>query len=197
MNQELDAGYWTDRYRNADTGWDIGYASPAITGFVEQYYSRHTRILIPGAGNAWEAEYLFRAGYTDITVLDISEEPLKQLRQRMPEFPSGKLVCADFFEHTATYDLILEQTFFCALNPALRRAYVQKMHSLLNEGGELAGLWFALEFETEGPPFGGTLEEYLATFEPFFVCAEAGISAQSVKPRAGRELFIRWKPKIR
>ena len=41
-----------------------------------------------------------------------------------------------FFEHNKKYDLILEQTFFCALNPALRRAYVAKVYELLNVNGK-------------------------------------------------------------
>jgi len=193
----LDKAFWNERYRMGDTGWDTGSASPAITEFVKEYIPKEARILIPGAGNAWEAEALFREGYTNSTVLDISEAPLRNLQERLPDFPRGNLVCADFFSHKGAYDLVLEQTFFCALEPRLRADYARKMHELLVAGGLLAGLWFAVEFEREGPPFGGSLEEYRHCFEPWFTCEEAAISQKSIKPRAGRELFMRWRRKIR
>ncbi|MBL0911604.1 MAG: methyltransferase domain-containing protein [Bacteroidia bacterium] len=197
MDTRLDKSFWNERYRMGDTGWDIGSASPAITEFVKEYIPKEARILIPGAGNAWEAEALFRAGYSDITVLDISEEPLQNLQKRVPDLPAEKLVCGDFFNHEGEYDLVLEQTFFCALEPRLRGEYARKMHELLAENGLLAGLWFAVEFEKEGPPFGGSLPEYERCFEPWFHCEEAAISQKSIKPRAGRELFMRWRRKIR
>ncbi|MGQ3014591.1 MAG: methyltransferase domain-containing protein [Flavobacteriales bacterium] len=197
MDTHLDKSFWNDRYRLGETGWDTGSASPAITEFVKEYIPKQARILIPGAGNAWEAEALFRAGYSNITVLDISEEPLQNLQERVPDFPAEKLVCGDFFEHRGVYDLVLEQTFFCALEPRLRGEYARKMHELLAENGMLAGLWFGVEFEKEGPPFGGSLPEYQRCFEPWFHCEEAVICQKSIKPRAGRELFMRWRRKIR
>lgn len=196
MTGKLDAAYWSSRYQNRQTGWDLGQASPALVTFTEQNFPKDTRILLPGAGNAWEAEHLFHAGYTNITVLDISPEPLAALQERVPGFPAQQLVCADFFEHTGSYGLVLEQTFFCALDPQLRSAYARKMWELLAVDGILAGLWFGVEFDG-GPPFGGSLEEYLRYFEPYFSCEEAGVAQNSVKPRAGNELFMRWRRKTR
>jgi hypothetical protein len=61
---------------------------------------------------------------------------------------------------------------------------------LLADGGKLAGLLFAFPFEQEGPPFGGTKEEYEQLFSPHFDINHLAISEASIKPRAGRELFI-------
>ena len=89
------------------------------TFWFGNYLHKHKnlKILIPGAGNAYEAEYLIEKGFANVYILDISEIPLKEFQQRNPEFPSENLLCDDFFNHTETYDLIFEQTFFCSFPP--------------------------------------------------------------------------------
>ena len=70
----LDQAYWQNRYEEGKTGWDIGYPSPAlISYFVENNISKSAKILIPGAGNAYEAEALFKSGYTP-TVIDLARQ---------------------------------------------------------------------------------------------------------------------------
>ena len=83
----------------------------------------------------------------------------------------------------------VEQTFFCALNPAERPAYAKKMSELLVPGGKVAGVLFDAEFEG-GPPFGGNREEYSRYFVPFFKIKTLERCYNSIKPRAGRELFM-------
>ncbi|HMR44032.1 MAG TPA: hypothetical protein PKC40_09370, partial [Saprospiraceae bacterium] len=87
-------------------------------------------------------------------------------------------------------DLILEQTFFCAIDPAQRRRYAQKSFELLNSGGRLAGVLFASHFEKPGPPFGGGAAEYRRIFEEFFIIQKLEPAYNSIAPRAGNELFI-------
>jgi len=69
-----------------------------------------------------------------------------------------QVLLGDFFNHKGEYDLIIEQTFFCALPPTMRQKYVWKMHELLAKDGILAGLLFNRKFEVS-PPFGGSQEE--------------------------------------
>ena len=63
--------------------------------------------------------------------------------------PNIKIVLGDFFAHKGKYDLIIEQTFFCALPPTMRQKFVWKMHQLLADEGKLAGLLFNRAFEPE------------------------------------------------
>ena len=58
MDKELDVAFWNNRWATGQTGWDIGYASPAITTYLQQYENKNAAILIPGCGNAHEAEFL-------------------------------------------------------------------------------------------------------------------------------------------
>jgi len=186
----LDAQYWEERYQDAETGWDAGQATTPLREYIEQLASKSLRVLIPGAGNAHEAEFLHREGFTDVTVLDVASSPLKHLQERCPTFPLEKLVQGDFFAHQGEYDLILEQTFFCALNPKLRKAYAKKMHQLLAPKGKLAGLLFDGLPITDNPPYGGTQEEYRPYFSPFFDFHTFEACYNSIPPRSGSELFM-------
>lgn len=182
--------YWDERWRNRQTGWDIGYASPPITDYVDSLDDKSLHILIPGCGNAYEGEYLLEKGFSNTFLIDLSETALKSLKKRVPEFPDSRLIHGDFFAHEGDYDLIIEQTFFCALDPALRRKYAEKMHALLKPGGKLVGLLFDDPLNEDHPPFGGNREEYITYFEDLFEILHFETAENSIVPRLGRELFI-------
>jgi SAM-dependent methyltransferase len=193
---QLNQTYWETRYQTHQTGWDLGAVSPPLKAYADQLMDKTLKILIPGAGNGYEAEYLVKNGFTDVTVLDLAFSPLARLRERVGENEALHLVQGDFFAHAGQYDLILEQTFFCALDPSLRPAYARKMHELLKPGGKLVGLLFNVDFEHDGPPFGGSEAEYRALFAPLFRPGVLETACNSVKPRAGRELFIRFSKSV-
>ena len=60
--------YWSKRYEEGQTGWDIGYPSTPIKTYIDQIKDKNLRILIPGAGNAYEAEYIFKEGFKNVFV---------------------------------------------------------------------------------------------------------------------------------
>ena len=100
-----------------------------------------------------------------------------------------RVLCEDFFKLEDKFDVIIEQTFFCALPPIMRQRYVWKMHSLLNDHGILAGLLFNRQFDVS-PPFGGSLEEYEKLFQTVFHIDQLSTANNSVTPRANTELFF-------
>lgn len=189
----LDENYWTNRYKFSQTGWDIGYPSPPIVQFLDQIEKKEVEILIPGAGNGYEALYAFKNGFKNVHILDFSSEPLKKIKSKSPDFPDSNIHHEDFFLHDHQYDLILEQTFFCALDPSLRPNYVEKMIDLLKPGGELVGLLFNRMFDKAGPPFGGSQNEYRALFEDKFEEVSITDCYNSIPERMGVELFFRAK----
>jgi SAM-dependent methyltransferase len=184
----LDEQFWTHRYLLGQTGWDIGYPSVPLLEYINQLSCKELKILIPGCGNAYEAAFLLEKGFTDVTLLDISAELVRRIRQRFAGQPI-RILQQDFFEHDEQYDLILEQTFFCALDPRLRSAYVQQMHSLLKPGGKLVGVLFNRSFEG-GPPFGGSKEEYELLFSTLFSIKKMELCYNSIPPRRDTELFF-------
>lgn len=190
--EKLSADYWNDRYLSNQTGWDIGHASGPIVEYCKNILDKNIRILIPGCGNAYEAEYLLSQGFQNITLIDLSESLCQKLSAKFSGTPV-RVICGNFFDHQETYDLVLEQTFFCALDRDLRRSYAQKMAQILGTNGTLAGVLFASEFNREGPPFGGNANEYQEIFSDVFeqVCIKP--CNNSISARSGNELFIEIK----
>jgi len=188
--ESLDKKFWTERYNKGETGWDIGYASPAIKDYIDSLNNKEIKILVPGAGNAYEVEYLWQQGFKNVYVLDISPNPLQNFKKRNPDFPDDQILLMDFFELKQSFDLVLEQTFFCALPPDMRLQYAQQMHKIIVPQGKLVGLMFGINFEKPGPPFGGNKQEYLTYFEPYFSIKKMDICLNSIPPRAGNELWV-------
>ncbi len=187
---KFDKAFWSSKYQEGQTGWDMGEVSPPIQAYIDQLSNKQLSILIPGAGNAYEAAYLFEQGFQNVTVLDLAKEPLDNFKKRVPDFPDSNLIQDDFFNHKGQYDLIIEQTFFCALDPSLRVDYIDKMKVLLKYGGKLVGLLFDFRLTEEGPPFGGDADAYSLAFQNRFDIKTLAPCYNSIKPRAGRELFI-------
>ena len=190
---KLDENYWEERWINEKTNWDIGYSSPAIDEYILQYPNKEASILIPGCGNAYEVEFLWNRGFSNITVLDISTTAVQILRDKYQGKKGVTVICEDFFNHQGKYDLIIEQTFFCALHPDFRPQYVNKMHGLLNKGGRIIGVLFNRVFEKDGPPFGGSVLEYQNLFNNDFEIQKMEECYNSIEARKGSEVFINLK----
>jgi SAM-dependent methyltransferase len=190
--ENLSPEFWSERYKTSNTGWDLGVISPPIKEYIDQLEDKSIRILIPGCGNAYEAEYLHQLGFTNIHVLDFASEPLRDLIKRVPDFPENHLHQDDFFAHKAQYDLVIEQTLFCAIDPQLRGDYIKTVKGLLAPKGKLVGLLFNRNFEG-GPPFGGNKEEYGKLFSKEFTTVNMEDCYNSVAPRMGSELFVQMQ----
>lgn len=186
----VDKNFWEEKFRNKQTGFDIGSVSSPLKNYFDQLDDKNLKIFIPGSGNGHEAEYLYKNSFNNVYVLDWSELAIKNFTSRFPDFPKENIFNENFFEHEGSYDLIVEQTFFCALNPTLRKDYVVKTHSLLKKNGKLAGLLFNRDFGNPFPPFGGSKDEYINLFEPYFNFKYFESCYNSIPPRAGTELFI-------
>lgn len=194
-NLKLDESFWSEKYLYRQTGWDIGYVSTPLKEYIDQLSNKNLEILIPGGGNSYEAEYLFDKGFKNVSVIDISRIPLENLAKRIPSFPTDNMLHLDYFDLEGSYDLILEQTFFCALNPKIRKECVQKTHNLLKPNGRLVGLLFNIPLNTDKPPFGGSESEYRTLFENKFIIDKMESAYNSIPQRAGNELFINMRKK--
>ncbi len=185
--------YWSQRYRDNRTGWDLGIPSSPIRTYIDQLENKDLKILIPGAGNAYEAQYIYKKGFKKVYVLDISPIPLEQFKVRNPEFPDTQLLHEDFFFHRSSYDLIIEQTFFCSFPPlqGQRSKYAMKMVDLLKTGGKLVGVWFDIPIkeDMEKRPFGGDKDTYLSLISPHLKVDTFEKCYNSVPERMDKELF--------
>jgi methyl halide transferase len=188
----LNGEYWDDHYKQAHTPWDAGTISTPLKEYIDQLTDKNLSILIPGCGNAHEAAYLLANGFTKLTVIDLAPTLTKQLSKRLAVYNHKELhiVTGNFFDLSGQFDLVLEQTFFCALDPSLRTAYAAHMQALLKDGGKLAGLLFTKIFPDEGPPFGGSINEYSVLFSAGFNSRTMEPCHNSIAPRAGAECFV-------
>jgi thiopurine S-methyltransferase len=186
----LDKDFWDNKYQNDNTGWDVGYIATPLKNYFDQLKDKSLRILIPGAGNAYEVEYLYSLGFKNVFLLDFAVIPINNFKERNPDFPENQIIYQDFFKHQGNYDLIIEHTFFTSLIPSLRKSYVQQIHKLLKKEGKFTGLLFDYNFKQNHPPYGGNKQEYISLFSPLFKINNLETAYNSIKPRKGRELFI-------
>ena len=200
MENVNQAQFWQQRYEEDSIGWDMGQVSPPLKAYIDQFHesAKSQAVLVPGAGNAYEVGYLHEQGFTNVTLVDFAPAPIAAFAERYPDFPAKHLICADFFELSPEqyqFDWVLEQTFFCAINPSRRDEYVQQMAALLKPNGKLIGLLFDKDFGRDEPPFGGTTDEYQQRFATHFDIDIMEPSYNSHSARQGSELFIKMHVK--
>lgn len=192
---DLSAQDWDERYRSGNTPWDLSGPTPEFSRLVkEKWFPKKGSALVPGGGRGHDAILLAENGL-QVDLVDFS--PLA-LNAALQEASQKKVALyayrRDFFSlpesgyHQEHYDLLLEYTFYCAIDPSLRAAYAATAAALLKRGGILLGLFFPLESTKPGPPFVVSQTEIEKDFSPYFELRFEEPSA-SVKPRAGREIL--------
>jgi thiopurine S-methyltransferase len=101
---------------------------------------------------------------------------------------------ADFFAFTPEprCELIYERAFLCALPPALREAYAERVAALLPPGGLLAG-YFYLGDTRGGPPFAMPAAELDALLTPAFDRIDDRASVAPLPVFNGQERWQVWR----
>jgi len=198
---ELSPESWDARYRNQNTPWDLSGPTPEFVRLLkEPWFPRKGRALVPGGGRGYDAALLSQTGF-ETDLVDFAplalQQALEQAAKARVNFYAYK---QDFFAlpslpyHQERYDLFLEYTFFCAIDPILREKYVLTAASLLKSGGLFVGLFFPTSSDKAGPPFVVSSEEVEKIFSPHFhVRIES--PQTSVKPREGKEFLGIFKKK--
>lgn len=78
----MEKEFWEQRWIDQQTGWDIGYASPAIVDYFNNIENNDIKILIPGCGNAYEAEAIYQMGFHNVWIIDIAEQAIESFKKR-------------------------------------------------------------------------------------------------------------------
>lgn len=192
---EMD--FWNSRYLEKNTGWDLGRVAPPFVHLVESgKIAPYSSVLIPGAGRGWEAIYLARLGY-HVTCVDFAPEAIAAARElALKEGAKVTFLLEDLFrldpEKHGVFDILLEQTCFCAIDPDRRQDYVRMAVRMIRPGGELVGLFYVHGREG-GPPWTTTAEEVRALFREDFDFLEFAITEHSVESRKGEEILARLR----
>lgn len=188
--QDFNEQYWDTLYKKNRTGWDIGYICTPLKEYIDQITDKNLKILIPGAGHGYEAEYLYNKGFKNTYYLDYSEKAVNNFKKICPLFPESNIIKEDFFDHKGNYDLIFELAFFTSIIPERREELADKIFQLLYPGGKYTGVFFSHEFGNEHPPFGAIKETYLELIKDKFKVKIFETAYNSIKPRANREIFF-------
>jgi SAM-dependent methyltransferase len=191
---QTNSSYWDERYQEDNTPWDMKAPSPPLKNYIDSIENKNAAILIPGCGNAYEAGYLLEKGFTNVTVIDLASTVTAIIKKKYKD-TSLKVITGNFFELEDSYDYILEQTFFCAIDPSLREAYVAKCYELLKPGGKIAGVFFNKKMVDVEPPYIATTEEYIQLFQKKFNINKLEPCTISVLPRMGTELYFEFEKK--
>ena len=146
--------------------------------------------MVPGAGHGYEPAYLYQKGFLNTFYLDFSKKAIEKFKTRYPDFPEDQILSDDFFNISGQYDMIVELAFFTSIVPEKRTDLARKIYELLKSGGKYVGLFFNHTFDKDYPPFGAIKENYLELVKDLFRVKKLEPAYNSIKPRAGKELFF-------
>jgi SAM-dependent methyltransferase len=188
----LDAGAWDERWRKADTPWDMSVPAPPLVAAVTRGdVAPPARVLVPGCGAGHDVRFLATRGF-DVVGVDVSEAALAKARElATKDGVRAEFVKADLFAPPASlglFDVAWEHTCFCAIDPSRRDEYVDAVANLLHPHGRLFGLFFLIRPET-GPPFGATIEEIRHRFSRRFAVDVLRPATDSHPARTGKEAW--------
>ena len=183
---------WQRHYDDNDLGCDLGQVAPPFVKLLESNIIIPGKTLVPGCGRGHEVIYLAENGFS-VTAVDYSLGAVDYLRQAAQQ---RKLDCEilhiDFFDLNSSYDgvfdLLIEQTFFCAISPDQRNLYVATVARILRKGGIFVGLFYNTGQEG-GPPFNTTQEDIIKHFSELFKIRNLSKVKNSAKQRKDKEIL--------
>ena len=162
---------WEARYQRGDLPWDLGLAPPALVDLLASWPAEPLKVLVPGAGTGHDALAWAAAGHV-VTAVDIAPSAVQALRNLAADANlSVEGVEGDIFDlpqaWRGSFDVIWEQTCYCAILPAQRDDYVRAMAAVLRPAGQYVGLFWNHGMEG-GPPWDVTKNDVVARFEGTF-----------------------------
>jgi trans-aconitate methyltransferase len=183
------ASFWDERFERGFTPWDQAGVQPQFEAFAAAH--PEATVLIPGCGNAWEAGWLAGRGRA-VRAIDFSPAAVASARAALGPH-SAVVEEADFYTYAPPFapDWVFERAFLCALPPAQRERYAQRVAALLAPGALLAGYFFIGEPQ-KGPPFPIVRAELDALLAPYFTLLDDQPATGSLPVFEGRERWMTW-----
>lgn len=192
--------FWDAAYDEKRDGWELGGPSPVLARALSNLHpTGRPRGVVPGCGRGHEVIALAEAG-VEAVGLDFAAQAvagaraLIQTREATGTLKApASVVELDLFAALdaglGQFDLAVEHTCFCAIDPARRDEYVAVLAGLVRPGGLLLGVFYAHD-RPGGPPFTTTEAEVRARLEAAFDVVGVSVPGDSIERRRGHELFI-------
>ena len=191
---EDNSQFWEGIYLEDDAGWDLGGATPIFDSMADSISPG--KVCIIGCGRGYDAIMFAQKGF-EVTAIDFAPSAITAVKDLARKAKLAvNTIENDIFTlapvYANTYDFIIEQTCFCAINPARRSEYETVVNQLLKPGGLLIGLWFPLDKSKGegGPPWGTTIEEVKSIFKDGWKIEKEEFPDLSIGLRKGREKLI-------
>lgn len=182
---------WEANYQRNETPWDKGAPSPGLVDFLRNEPVLG-RVLVPGCGLGHDVRAL-AATADEVVGLDIAPSAVKGART-FPAVGGESYELADLFalppRLLGCFDWVWEHTCFCAIDPAMREAYVAAVAEALRPGGHLLAVFYldpGHDHPGEGPPFGVSKAELDALFAPRFTLVREWLPENAYAGREARE----------
>lgn len=198
---------WQEAWAEQRTPWDAGQSPPVLEELVAEDTLPDGRALVPGCGSGYDVLTLASTtrSVMGLDLADGARERFESLRAQHGIPPTQASVrTGDFFELSPAepFDLVWDYTFLCAIEPEMRRAWVEKMHEVLSADGELVTLIFPVRSidelppeDADGPPYPMHPELVQELVEPRFERIELREVTNSNEGREGMEWLGRWRPR--
>ena len=190
--------YWEKSYQSGEMGWDLGGPTPIFDDWI-QSQENSLSICILGAGNGWDAINFAEKGH-NVTAVDFAESAIDNMQTSAQNKDIQiNLIHSDIFDlcklFNQSFDIVLEYTCFCAIDPARRMDYVRMTNKILKPDGKLVAVLFPIDKDTNdnGPPFAVDLDSTISLFSKYFILDIKEIPSLSIERRKGRELFVIFK----
>ena len=187
--------YWEKSYQSGDMGWDLGGPTPIFDDWI-QFQTDSLSICILGAGNGWDAINFAEKGH-NVTAVDFAESAIDNMHtSAQDKGVQINLIHSDIFDlcklFNHTFDIVLEYTCFCAIDPARRLDYVRMTNQILKPDGKIVAILFPIDkyINDVGPPFAIDLDSTISLFSKYFILDTKEIPSLSIERRNGREVFV-------
>ncbi len=194
--------FWEERYSAKNTPWDTKTTTPALINSID--HSRSKKIAILGCGYSKDSLFLAKKGHM-VYSIDFAAKPIEYLDNIKSKESLGNLfpIQEDIFnlnkEYSNFFDIVIEYTCFCAIDPQRRFRYVELVSDILNKSRKFIALFFPTERREEGsdkePPFYVNLDETLLMFKNNFNIIKIDKNPDSIKPRRGFETLVIMRKK--
>ena len=182
---------WNRRYLQNDTPWDKGHVAPPLVEALENGLEFSGKILVPGCGLGHDARYVAcRSPRATVLAVDISAEAL--CRAQEYENPQNlDFQQIDFLgaAWTGGFNVLVEHTLYCAINPSQRQAYAEAAAKAIKVGGLFLGIFFKNDYPDleEGPPYFSSDAQLDACFDEHFELLEKWLPGVAFEERVGEE----------
>ena len=192
----MSDSYWEDRYQNQDMPWEKGGPSPGLVDFLQaQPELARGTVCVPGCGTGHDVRAWASTGF-QVTGLDLAPSAIRLAREATTLAGlRAEFYQTDFLRDPPKrqFDWIFEHTLFCAIQPSEREMYVQAVLNWLQPGGHYLAVNYLIP-DTDGPPFGATIEELHERFLPHFALLREWVP-RSYPNRTGLERMLWWRRK--